>query len=96
MQKQCFWAHSFQEAFSTSTLIEISPTRMESVLYTILALLVAVNNVEAIKTFDCEIWKEEYVNQPNIYNMIKCGDTGTIMNEIGPHLVIHLLCKLNK
>ena len=83
-------AHSFQEAFSKSTLIEISTKRMESVIYTILALLVAVNNVEAIKTFDCEIWKEEYVNQPNIYNMIKCGDTGTIMNEIGPHLVIHL------
>ena len=45
------------------------------------ALLVAVNNVEASKTFDCELWKKEYVNQPNIYNMIKCGDTGsTIMN----------------
>ena len=74
-------AHSFQEAFSKSTLIEISTKRMESVLYTILALLVAVNNVEASKTFDCETWKEEYVNQPNIYNMIKCGDTGsTIMN----------------
>ena len=73
-------AHSFQEAISKSTLIEISTKRMESVLYTILALLVAVNNVEASKPFDCEIWKKEYVNQPNIYNMIKCGDTGTIMN----------------
>ena len=70
----------FQEAFSNNTLIEISTKRMESVLYTILALLVAVNNVEASKTFDCEIWKEEYVDQPNIYNIIKCGDTGTIMN----------------
>ena len=73
-------AHSFQEAFSKSTLIETPTKRMESVLYTILASLVAVNNVEASKTFDCESWKEEYVNQPNIYNMIKCGDTGTIMN----------------
>ena len=53
---------------------------MENVLYTVIALLVAVNNVEASKPFDCEAWKKEYANQPNIYNMIKCGDTGTIMN----------------
>ena len=79
MQKLFFWGLTrFRKSFRKA--LEISTKRMESVLHTVVALLVAVNNVEASKTFDCETWKEEYVNQPNIYNMIKCGDTGTIMN----------------
>ena len=82
MIDEIFSGHSFQEANSNSILIEISTTKMENVLYTIVALLVALNNVAPGKTFDCEIWKKEYVNNEDIHKMIRCGDTGTKMNRI--------------
>ena len=81
----------FQEAFSNHILIEISTKKMENFLYTIVALLVAVNNVASGKTMNCEIWKKEYANgHENIHKMIKCGDTGTNPSSSDIYIYIYI------
>ena len=48
-----------------------------SVVYTIIALLVAVNHVVSIEDFDCESWKGQF--KPDVKDHIKCGEGGMTM-----------------
>lgn len=50
--------------------------KRESVVYTIIALLVGVNHVVSIEDFDCESWKGQF--EPDVKDHIKCGEGGNV------------------